>query len=89
MNISIRKPLKAGSIHIPAQRYEVTVDQQRSEVVLAGVNATFKLDALQRSSKARVTTPSVQLRQVVGEPRWLLIVRMAPANEWVASLEEA
>jgi hypothetical protein len=89
MKIRIRKTARSGSARIPPGDYEVGVDEQSGQITLAGGSAVFKLDALQRPSKARVNKPTAKLRQVVGEPRWLLVARTPPASEWVVSLQDA
>jgi hypothetical protein len=89
MKIRLDIPVRVGDIQIPSGEYQVEVHEASKLVRLSSTTAVFKLAAKERSSKMRVKNPSTQLRQVVGEPRRLLIVRTPPATEWVTSLDGA
>ena len=89
MNIRIQRSARAGGILIPRGDYVVSADELEGQVVLINTETVLRVGALRRAAKARVTAPTVQLRQVVGEERDLLIVRTPPATEWVVSLDRA
>jgi hypothetical protein len=89
MTVHLDRAIRIGDTRLPAGDYEVQVDEPNGKVLLSRDAETFRLDASRRSSKMQVNRPSVQLRPVVAEPRWLLIVRTPPASEWVVNLESA
>jgi hypothetical protein len=87
MNIRLDRLLCAAGVSLPPGEYEVSVDESSHRVLLSELGRVLRIPGVRRSSKMRVDEPSVQLRQVVGEPRSLLIVRVPPATEWVVSLQ--
>ena len=89
MTVRVDVPLRAGGVDLEPGDYDVSVDEAGTAIVLCRDGAeVLRADALARSSKAKVRKPEVDLRQVVGEPRRLLVVRTPPAEEWVLSLDE-
>ncbi len=88
MNIHIKRPLHARELSLSPGNYQINIDEDNNQVVLSNATGMFRLGATKRSRKTRVTRPSAHLRQVVGEPRWLLLVQVPPAHEWVVSLSE-
>jgi hypothetical protein len=87
MKIHLDSPLQAQGITIVPGDYEVHVEEADGLLLLVGETASIKLKPIKRSSKMAVRNPSVQMRQVANEPRYLLVVRTPPATEWVVSLE--
>jgi hypothetical protein len=89
MRVEVDAPLRADGVDIEPGHYEVTVEEESSTIVLSRDGAeVLRAGALARGSKARVRKPNAKLRQVVGEPRRLLVARTPPAEEWVLSLDE-
>lgn len=88
MTVRLDSPVVAGSVSLPPGQYEVSVDERTRSIVLASPGKRVEVPASLRSSKVRVTAPSVQVRRVRGEARLLVIVRTPVATEWVASLDE-
>lgn len=68
--------------------YQVSVrDENGSFIVLTGKSHSYQLAAFKRSSKMAVKQLTSELRRVLREPRYLLIVRVPPATELVVSLD--
>ncbi len=89
MTVRVDAPLRAGGVDLEPGEYDVSVDEERSTIVLhRDGEEVLRADAFARSSKAKVSKPKVELRQVAGEPRRLLVARTPPAEEWVVSLDE-
>jgi hypothetical protein len=88
LTLELAEPVCAGETRIASGTFEVAVDEQNGKVRLSGAGLEVLLSATLRSSKVRVNTPVLHLLPVEREPRWLLIVRMPPAHEWVVNLEK-
>ncbi len=89
MKLDVDAPLRAAGVDIAPGVYEVTVDEEGSAIVLRRDGTeVLRAEALSRGAKAKVRKPNARLRQVVGEPRRLLVVRTPPSGEWVVSLDE-
>lgn len=89
MTVDVDAPLRAGTVDLEPGTYDVTVDEEGSAIVLSRDGTEIlRADALARGAKAKVRTPQARLRQVVGEPRRLLVARTPPSGEWVVSLDE-
>lgn len=89
MRIHTDTPLRAQGFFIAPDDFRVTVQEDAGLVRLTSDTESHELQATQRSSKMESRKPSAQMRQVSGEPRYLLIVRTPPATEWVVSLDRA
>lgn len=89
MNIRFDRSFHTGVLSLSPGNYQVNIDVDSVQVILSNATGEFRLGATKRSSKMRVTKSSSKLRQVVGEPRWLLIIRTPPADKWVVSLQES
>jgi hypothetical protein len=88
VRLRIDAALRFEGSTIPAGTYEADVDEDGSTIVLRDDdNVVATLAAMLRPAKRAVRRPKVQLREVAGEPRRLLVARTPPANEWVASLD--
>jgi hypothetical protein len=89
MKLDVDVPLRAGTVDIEPGEYDGTVDEESSAIVLSRDGTeVLRAEALSRGAKAKVRTPHARLRQVVGEPRRLLVARTPPSGEWVLSLDE-
>jgi hypothetical protein len=88
MQIHLKQTAWTENNAIPPGDYEVTINSAEEAIVLSNGEDTWQLKALERPRKMLLREPRVELRQVVGEPRWLLIVGLPPATEWVASLHK-
>jgi hypothetical protein len=88
LTILLAEAACVGETRIPSGTFEVEVDEQAEKVRLSATGQQVFLNATLRSSKVRVTNPVVRLFPVEREARWLLIVRMPPAREWVVNLEK-
>ena len=88
MKIQLKQPVWVKNIELPTGEYQVSVDADNEMVILSQADKSFSLDAKRRYRVFRFKHPSVELRQVVGEPRWLLLVRSPPVTEWVVSLTQ-
>jgi len=86
--VQIPFAVRAGNLQIPGGKYTVRLDEGAQTVILSGEGREFQLTPFPRSSKMRVSNDAVQLRNVMGEPAMLLILRTPPANEWVVRLEK-
>jgi hypothetical protein len=89
MKLYLNQSLLSEDNIIPAGDYEVTVNSAAETIVLSNENGVWQLKAVERPRKMLLHEPRVDLRRVVDEPRWLLIVGLPPATEWVVSLQEA
>ncbi len=90
MKLRIDRTLRHEDSTIPAGEYEVEVDEEGSSVILKrDGDVVAATRATSRSAKRAVRKPKVELREVAGEPRRLLVARTPPAEEWVVSLDEA
>ena len=89
MRLKVDAPLRADGVDIEPGTYDVTVDEPSSTIVICrDGEEVLRAEALSRGSKAKVRRPHVKLRQVVGEPRRLLVARTPPSGDWVLSLDE-
>jgi hypothetical protein len=89
MTISLDRPAIGGDRRLEPGTYRVAVDENIGVLRLTAADLEYELPAMRRPSKVQVRRPSIQLRKVGGEPRWLLVARMPPAFEWTASLDYA
>lgn len=80
--------LTDGGRVIEAGDYQLSVDLGQQTFAISGgdqVTPAF-FRARMRAAKAAVDASTLSLRPVEGEPRSLLVVRLPPADEWVASV---
>jgi hypothetical protein len=89
MRLTVDAPLRCGSVDIEPGDYDVAVDEDTATIVLRrDGDEILRAEALARGAKAKVRSADVRLREVVGEPRRLLVARTPPSSEWVLSLDE-
>jgi hypothetical protein len=86
MKIRLKRTAEAAGKEIPAGEYNVGIQTETREIILAGGGKDYRLPAIKRKQNVKVRVTDVTFYSG-GGTIWTIQVKTPPRGEWIANIK--